>query len=76
KMLYVPEGFAHGFQTLENNIEINYYTTEFYSPQDAGIVRYDDSKICIEWPLEITDISDKDKNKSFLTDNFKGIEVK
>lgn len=75
KMLYVPEGFAHGFQSLENNIEINYYTTEFYSPQDEGIVRYDDSKIGIEWPLEITDISDKDKNKAFLSDNFIGIEV-
>ena len=75
KMLYVPEGFAHGFQSLENNIEIIYYTTEFYSPQDEGIVRYDDSKIGIEWPLEITGISDKDKNNAFSSDNFKGIEV-
>ena len=75
KMLYVPEGFAHGFQSLENDIEMIYYTTEFYSPPNEGGIRYNDPKIGIEWPLEITDISEKDKNLKLITDDFKGIEV-
>ena len=75
KMLYVPEGFAHGFQSLEEKIEMIYYTTEFYSPQYEGGLRYNDPKIGIEWPLEVTDISDKDKNQALITEEFKGIKV-
>ena len=75
RMLYVPEGFAHGFQSLEDNIEMIYYTTEFYSPEYEGGVSYNDPKISIEWPIEVTDISEKDKNLKLLDDEFKGIEV-
>ncbi|MFX1310998.1 MAG: dTDP-4-dehydrorhamnose 3,5-epimerase [Promethearchaeota archaeon] len=75
KMLYVPEGFAHGFQSLEDNIEMIYYTTEFYSPENEGGIRYNDPKISIEWPLEVTDISVKDKNLKLLNEGYKGIEV-
>jgi dTDP-4-dehydrorhamnose 3,5-epimerase len=75
KMLYVPEGFAHGFQSLEDNIEMIYYTTEFYSPEFEGGVRYNDPSIKIEWPLEVTDISDKDRKHTLKNGNFKGIEV-
>ena len=75
KMLYVPEGFAHGFQSLEDDIEMIYYTTEFYSPEHEGGIRYNDPKVNVEWPLEVTDISEKDKNQNLLSDNFKGIKV-
>ncbi|MFX1311067.1 MAG: dTDP-4-dehydrorhamnose 3,5-epimerase [Promethearchaeota archaeon] len=75
KMLYVPEGFAHGFQSLEDDIEMIYYTTEFYNPEYEGGVKYNDPKIKVEWLLEITDLSEKDKNLSLLSDDFKGIEV-
>jgi len=73
KMMYVQEGFAHGFQTLEENCELLYLHTEFYSPEHEGGVRYNDPLINISWPLEITDISDKDNNYSLVVEDFKGI---
>ncbi len=75
KMLVVPEGFAHGFQALVENIEMIYFVTDFYTPQYEGGVRYTDPKIKIEWPLEVTDVSKKDNEWPFLNDNFEGIEV-
>ena len=68
KMMYIPEGFAHGFQTLEDNCELLYLHTEFYSPEYEGGVRYNDSKIGIKWPLELTEISDKDRGYPLLAD--------
>jgi len=75
KMLYIPEGFAHGFQTLEENCELIYLHTEFYSPEHESSVRYDDPKIGIKWPLEVTDISERDKRHSLLGEDFQGIEI-
>ena len=66
KSFLIPEGFAHGFQTLEENCELLYLHTEFYSPEHEGGVRYDDPKIGIKWPLEITDVSERDKNHPLL----------
>jgi len=60
KMLYVPENFAHGFQTLEDNTEVTYQVSQFYSPESERGVRYDDPAFGIEWPLEVRVISDKD----------------
>jgi dTDP-4-dehydrorhamnose 3,5-epimerase len=62
KMLYVPEGFAHGFQTLEDNTEVTYQVSEFYAPQFEGGVRYDDPAFGIFWPVDVQVISDKDRN--------------
>ena len=73
KMMYLPEGFAHGFQTLEENCELLYLHTEFYSPEDEGGVCYNDPLINISWPLEVTDISKKDKNYSLLSKDFEGL---
>ena len=56
-MLYIPEGFAHGFQTLETNCELLYFHTEFYSPDSEEAVRFDDPRIRIKWPLNVTEIS-------------------
>ncbi|MFX1594266.1 MAG: dTDP-4-dehydrorhamnose 3,5-epimerase family protein, partial [Promethearchaeota archaeon] len=75
KLLYIPEGFAHGFQTLENNTEICYFVTEFYYPEYEGGIVYNDPKINIKWPLEMTNISDKDREIKLLNDDFKGIEL-
>ena len=75
KMLYIPEGFAHGFQVLEPNSELIYFHTEFYSPDAEGGLRYDDPMIDISWPLEITDVSDRDKSHAFLKSDFRGIEI-
>ena len=49
-MLYVPEGFAHGFQTLEDNTEVFYQMSEFYHPEFAKGIRWDDPNIGIIWP--------------------------
>jgi dTDP-4-dehydrorhamnose 3,5-epimerase len=75
KLIYIPEGFAHGFQTLEKYCELLYLHTEFYSPEHEGGVCYDDPKIGIKWPLEPTDISDKDERYSLLPQDFGGIKL-
>ena len=66
KMLYVPEGLAHGFQTLEDNSEVFYQMTEFYHPEHARGIRCDDPLFAIEWPLPIEVISRKDNNFKLL----------
>jgi dTDP-4-dehydrorhamnose 3,5-epimerase len=58
--LYVPELFAHGFQTLENSTEVFYQMSEFYDPKLGRGLRYDDPKLGISWPLSVTSISDQD----------------
>lgn len=72
-MIYVPEGFAHGFQTLEENSELLYHHTNFYEPLSERGIRYSDAEIGINWPIEVTSISQKDKNYPLLTPTFKGI---
>lgn len=62
QMLYVPEGFAHGYQTLEDNTEVFYQVTEFYKSSHEKGIRWDDRDINIHWPLTSNlIISDKDK---------------
>ena len=58
--LYIPKGFAHGFQTLSDDVEVNYLISEFYSPQSASGIRYDDPAFGIAWPSPITEMSEKD----------------
>ena len=62
RMLYVPEGFAHGYQTLEDDTEVFYHVSEFYTPAAERGLRYNDKALAIKWPLEVQVISDKDKN--------------
>lgn len=62
RMLYVPEGFAHGYQTLEEASEVFYQVSEFYQPGSEGGLRWNDPAIGISWPLEPTAISPKDRS--------------
>ena len=62
KALFIPEGFAHGFQTLEDNSEVFYQMSEFYSPEHQRGLRYNDPAFEISWPIEATVISDRDRN--------------
>ena len=62
KMLFLPEGCAHGFITLEDHTEATYQVSEFYSPEYEGGVRYNDPAFKIDWPLEPTVLSEKDAN--------------
>ncbi len=73
KMMYVPEGFAHGFQSLEENSEIMYFVTESYSSEDEGGVRYNDHLIKISWTLEVAEVSKKDGEIPLLSPRFEGI---
>jgi dTDP-4-dehydrorhamnose 3,5-epimerase len=73
RMLYIPEGFAHGFQTLTDNCELIYHHTEFYNPDAESGIKYDDPGINIQWPLKVEEISERDSNHAYLDNNFKGI---
>lgn len=61
KMLYVPEGFAHGFQTLVDNSEVSYYISATYHPESARGVRWNDPAFGFEWPLENPIVSVRDR---------------
>jgi len=62
KMIYAPEGFAHGFQTLADDAEVLYHITESYQPQYARGVRWDDPLFRVEWPNRDPIISPRDKS--------------
>ena len=62
RMVFAPEGFAHGFQTLVDNTEIFYQMSEFYSPAHSRGFRYDDPVFRISWPLAVSCISEKDRS--------------
>jgi dTDP-4-dehydrorhamnose 3,5-epimerase len=59
-MIYVPPGFAHGYQTLTDAANVLYLVSEFYTPELEGGLRYDDPKLGIRWPRAVSDISEKD----------------
>jgi dTDP-4-dehydrorhamnose 3,5-epimerase len=60
RLLYVPEGFAHGFLTLEDNTEVFYQMSEFYAPDYARGLRWNDPAFGIEWPSHVQVISERD----------------
>ena len=69
----IPEGCAHGFQVLEEDSELLYLHTEYYSPDAEGGVRFDDPIIGVDWPLVATDLSERDLRQPLLKQDFKGI---
>ena len=73
KMIYIPEGFAHGFQALSEDCELIYHHSEFYTPGAEGGIQYNDPKINIDWLRPVTNISERDTKHPLLDDNFKGI---
>jgi dTDP-4-dehydrorhamnose 3,5-epimerase len=60
RALYVPKLFAHGFQTLADETEVFYQISEFYAPETAAGLRFDDPVLDIHWPLQVASLSDKD----------------
>lgn len=61
RALYVPERFAHGYQVLRDNTDTSYQVGEFYTPTAEGGLRYDDPRLELKWPLEVSVISSKDQ---------------
>jgi dTDP-4-dehydrorhamnose 3,5-epimerase len=60
RMLYVPKGFAHGYQSLTDDSEVHYFVTEFYAPEAEAAVRWDDPAFSIRWPISSPILSPKD----------------
>ncbi len=60
RQLYIPEGFAHGFQTLADDTELSYLISAFHAPAAAAGYRYDDAAFAIDWPLPVAVVADKD----------------
>jgi dTDP-4-dehydrorhamnose 3,5-epimerase len=60
-MVYVPEGCAHGFLTLDDDVEVFYQMSEFYHPEAARGVRWDDPAFRIAWPEKVEVISERDR---------------
>jgi len=67
RMLYLPEGCAHGYQTLEDNTEMHYMASAVYTPSAALGARFDDPAFQIHWPLAVTAISEQDRSWPLIT---------
>ena len=68
KQLFIPRGFAHGFITLTDNVEVMYKADNYYAPECDGNIRWNDPAIGVDWPTEPTNLSDKDKNAPLLSE--------
>ena len=75
KSLLIPKGFAHGFQTLEDDCELIYLHSAAYVQNAEGAINALDPSIGIVWPLPIAEISDRDSGHPFLTDEFTGVRT-
>ena len=75
KSFLIPDGFAHGFQTLIENTEVLYLVTECYHPDKENALNAQDPRIGIQWPEKICDRSEKDKAVPFIDANYSGIKL-
>ncbi|MCI5115980.1 MAG: dTDP-4-dehydrorhamnose 3,5-epimerase [Candidatus Electrothrix sp. AX1] len=73
--LYIPDGFAHGFQTLTDDCELLYLHTAAYTPQAEAGLRFDDPRLNISWPLTVTEMSERDRHHALLNNDFTGVAV-
>lgn len=76
KQLLIPRGFAHGFITLTDDVEIQYKADNFYSPTCDGNIRWNDPQIKIDWPFEPTILADKDAKAPTLKERLERGELK
>jgi dTDP-4-dehydrorhamnose 3,5-epimerase len=75
KSILIPDGLAHGFQTLEDNSALIYHHSNFYSPNSEDGVRYNDSSLNISWKLPPINISNKDLSYPLINQNFESISI-
>jgi dTDP-4-dehydrorhamnose 3,5-epimerase len=73
RQFFIPEGFAHGFQALTDDVQLLYLHTAAWSREHEAVVRHDDPALSIAWPLPITRVSQKDRNAPLLDGAFDGI---
>lgn len=72
-MILIPEGCAHGFQTLFDETELLYHHTSYYEPESECTINIFDPQLDIHLPLSVTEISDKDRHCPFIPSEFEGI---
>ena len=72
-MIYIPEGFAHGFQALTDDCELIYHHSQFYLPGVEGGIKYNEPMVNIEWRLPGMNISERDNAHPLIDANFKGL---
>jgi len=75
RSLLVPQGFAHGFITLDDNCEVLYFHTKNYNPDYERGIRYNDPKLNINWPSKTVEISERDLSFPLLTEQFDGLDL-
>ena len=75
RSLFIPAGFAHGFQTLSEECELIYFHTADYLPDAEGGLNATDPMLGIRWPLEITNRSKRDLDHPFLSHNYQGVKL-
>ncbi len=73
RSMLIPEGFAHGFQTLTDDCELLYFHSEIHVPGSEGALSALDPRLNIGWPLEVTEMSERDRLHPRLTDQFTGL---
>ena len=73
RMFAIPEGFAHGFQVLEEDSELLYLHTAAYAAAAEGSVAYNDPRLAIAWPRAVTGLSERDRSHPLLDDHFQGL---
>jgi len=75
RCLLIPEGFAHGFQTLTEDAQLLYLHTATYHPEAEAALNFADPTLAIDWPLPVTDLSDRDRMHPFIDSHFSGIRL-
>lgn len=73
KSLLIPEGFAHGFQTLTDDCELLYLHSASFHPESEGALNVSDPKLAIAWPLAMAELSERDRTHSFIGADFDGV---
>lgn len=73
RSLFIPDGFAHGFQTLSEDCQLIYFHSAPYTPAAEGALNVVDPKLGISWPIEISELSDRDRQHPFIDEQFSGV---
>ena len=75
RAMIIPEGFAHGFQTLSNDVEIMYCHTAAHNPDAESALNINDPRLAITWPLNIVELSSRDTIHEMINSNFEGVRI-
>jgi dTDP-4-dehydrorhamnose 3,5-epimerase len=73
--VFIPEGFAHGFQALTDDVQLLYFHTESWTPANEAGLRHDDPRLAIDWPYPVTICSERDRGYPLIDDRFTGVSL-